>query len=378
VGTTLTGAVPTPWRYQGRLLESTPGGRDLYDLTARSYAPDLGAFTSLDSVAGSAQNPVSLDRYLYAAANPETLVDPTGHCANSWWCQVSEAVPFLSAVAWLAPDDAPQQVADAINPYSPSMAATIGFADRGGQIATDSVKGVANLAVQSVRYQADPTFRQQVAASIVASGRGFAADPGAAVRSGVSSAALRSAKWSGSMQDALTSGNGYRFGAAAADVTSVASVALDAGIGVASLARAGLAAFRGLRGARDLEAAIADGIHTPQGIAFQDYDPESLALRDAVRAGAPVYRQGQFGRTNAAAGQFWSGVNPASAADYAAVHGLPDSGAPDWIMGGRVSRRSQWITRRSPAIYPNAGGAPEVVTAPGGVEHLWFHMPGSD
>jgi RHS repeat-associated protein len=81
VGTTLAGSVPTPWRYQGRLLESTSGGRDLYDLTARSYAPDLGAFTSLDSVAGSAQNPVSLDRYLYAAANPETLVDPTGHAS---------------------------------------------------------------------------------------------------------------------------------------------------------------------------------------------------------------------------------------------------------------------------------------------------------
>jgi RHS repeat-associated protein len=78
-GTALTGSIPTPWRYQGRLLESTSGGRDLYDFAARSYAPDLGAFTQLDSVAGSAQNPASLDRYLYATANPETLIDPTGH-----------------------------------------------------------------------------------------------------------------------------------------------------------------------------------------------------------------------------------------------------------------------------------------------------------
>jgi RHS repeat-associated protein len=81
-GTTLTGSIPTPWRYQGRLLEATSAGRDLYDFTARSYAPDLGAFTQLDSVAGSAQNPASLNRYLYAAANPETLVDPSGHAAR--------------------------------------------------------------------------------------------------------------------------------------------------------------------------------------------------------------------------------------------------------------------------------------------------------
>jgi predicted AAA+ superfamily ATPase len=38
------------------------------------HAPTLGAFTSLDDVAGSAQNPLSLNRFLYAA-DPETLVD---------------------------------------------------------------------------------------------------------------------------------------------------------------------------------------------------------------------------------------------------------------------------------------------------------------
>jgi RHS repeat-associated protein len=107
VGTTLAGSVPTPWRYQGRLLESTSGGRDLYDLTARSYAPDLGAFTSLDSVAGSAQNPVSLDRYLYAAANPETLVDPTGHmvgCASSSsdLCDETTAVKYKAGSGAMA------------------------------------------------------------------------------------------------------------------------------------------------------------------------------------------------------------------------------------------------------------------------------------
>jgi len=82
-GTVLSGSIPSPWRFQGKLLESTSGGRDLYDFVARSYSPDIGAFTSLDSVAGSATNPVTLDRYLYAAGNPETLIDPDGHCTSA-------------------------------------------------------------------------------------------------------------------------------------------------------------------------------------------------------------------------------------------------------------------------------------------------------
>jgi hypothetical protein len=39
-------------------------------------------FTSLDTFAGSAQDPLSMNRFLYAEANPATLVDPTGHRAK--------------------------------------------------------------------------------------------------------------------------------------------------------------------------------------------------------------------------------------------------------------------------------------------------------
>ncbi|HET7474104.1 MAG TPA: hypothetical protein VFJ71_13325, partial [Candidatus Limnocylindrales bacterium] len=41
-----------------------------------------GTFTSLDAVAGSAQDPLSMNRYLYAEANPATFIDPTGHCTK--------------------------------------------------------------------------------------------------------------------------------------------------------------------------------------------------------------------------------------------------------------------------------------------------------
>ncbi len=77
----VTSALPTPWRYQGRILESAPGTPDLYDFGARSYNPTIGAFTSLDSLHGSAGNPALLNGYLYANANPATLVDPDGHSA---------------------------------------------------------------------------------------------------------------------------------------------------------------------------------------------------------------------------------------------------------------------------------------------------------
>jgi RHS repeat-associated protein len=70
-----------PWRFQGRILQNAAGQTDLYDFGARSYDPSLGAFTSFDSVAGSAQNPLTLNRYLYANANPASMVDPDGHLA---------------------------------------------------------------------------------------------------------------------------------------------------------------------------------------------------------------------------------------------------------------------------------------------------------
>ena len=75
------GAFGSPWRYQGA-LDVSPSGNPLYDLGARFYAPSLGAFTSLDTMAGSAADPLSMNRFLYAEANPATLVDPTGHCAR--------------------------------------------------------------------------------------------------------------------------------------------------------------------------------------------------------------------------------------------------------------------------------------------------------
>jgi hypothetical protein len=48
-------------------------------MSARFYSPGNGTFSQLDTVMGSAQDPLSMNRFLYAHSNPATLIDPTGH-----------------------------------------------------------------------------------------------------------------------------------------------------------------------------------------------------------------------------------------------------------------------------------------------------------
>ena len=78
---TATGSIKLDTKYQGR-LDVSPGTDPLYDMSARFYSPAIGAFTSLDSVAGTAQNPATMNRFLYALGNPASLIDPTGHYPN--------------------------------------------------------------------------------------------------------------------------------------------------------------------------------------------------------------------------------------------------------------------------------------------------------
>ena len=74
IATGAAGGTPvgsTTWKYQGRLDVSPSGlGTPLYAMGARLYDPGVGAFTSLDTVAGSAQDPLSMNRWLYARRTP--------------------------------------------------------------------------------------------------------------------------------------------------------------------------------------------------------------------------------------------------------------------------------------------------------------------
>jgi RHS repeat-associated protein len=141
IGTSTTGSVPSPWRFGGRILESTTGS-DAYDFGARAYVPDLGTFTSLDSVAGSAQNPLTLNRYLYALGNPATLVDPDGHCAY---------IDNYSGCEGLAADDwiksAPTRKAATAKHHAQVQMAAILSSGMGGSTPTAATVAAAPAAI---------------------------------------------------------------------------------------------------------------------------------------------------------------------------------------------------------------------------------------
>ena len=239
-------AATTSWKYQGR-LDLSPTSIPLYAAGARDYAPGLGMFTSLDTFAGSAQDPISMNRFLYAEANPATLVDPSGHCTSSWWCDAVTWNPMTSFVASYLPDDAPRQVATAIQPAFPQAAMAIGFGDRAGELTQDTVVG----AYQLYRATTDPALIPGTATELLSVTATVARDPGAAVRGSLSTAAYSAASWAGHMHDELTSGNAYDFGSASADVTVVAD-AVAGGVGAARGAVHGLAGLRGAAAGRDV------------------------------------------------------------------------------------------------------------------------------
>jgi RHS repeat-associated protein len=54
----------------------------LYYSGARWYNAGIGRFITEDSYSGQINAPLSENRYIYAADNPESKVDPTGHDAN--------------------------------------------------------------------------------------------------------------------------------------------------------------------------------------------------------------------------------------------------------------------------------------------------------
>jgi len=71
-----TGSTPNQYLLHGQYYDPNAG---FYYMRARWMNPELGGFTSLDPVFGDPMNPVTLHKYLFAAGNPLTYMDPTGH-----------------------------------------------------------------------------------------------------------------------------------------------------------------------------------------------------------------------------------------------------------------------------------------------------------
>lgn len=82
-----SGSTVNPWRYRGLLDVSPMTANPVLAMGARFYQPSIAAFTQEDSVQGRATDPLSMNRYLYAEADPATLVDSDGHGVD---CGVGE------------------------------------------------------------------------------------------------------------------------------------------------------------------------------------------------------------------------------------------------------------------------------------------------
>ncbi len=71
----LSGTTPNNYLYRGEPFDSDLG---MYYLRARWYNPQTGRFLSQDPAPGFAPFPQTLHKYLYAGADPENYIDPTG------------------------------------------------------------------------------------------------------------------------------------------------------------------------------------------------------------------------------------------------------------------------------------------------------------
>ncbi|MCG8317644.1 MAG: putative Ig domain-containing protein, partial [Pseudomonadales bacterium] len=71
-----TGDTENDYQFTGEQYDSS---LDMTYLRARYYNQDIGRFTSMDTWAGRLHQPITLNKYLYADADPGNMTDPTGN-----------------------------------------------------------------------------------------------------------------------------------------------------------------------------------------------------------------------------------------------------------------------------------------------------------
>ncbi|HBY01724.1 MAG TPA: hypothetical protein DEG92_04150, partial [Rikenellaceae bacterium] len=117
-------------------------------------------------------------------------------------------------------------------------------------------------------------------------------------------------------------------------------------------------------------------VQTPQGIAHQETSQEAKELYNEVKNGKQIYRSGNFPRSKATEGQYWSTDNPLNHgyADRVGAANLNNE-TPDFVIGGTIKEEANFVTRKAPPYGTNQGGALEIVTDENEVKINFFHMP---
>jgi len=127
-------------------------------------------------------------------------------------------------------------------------------------------------------------------------------------------------------------------------------------------------------------------ISTPYESVTQEGSSAATSARDQVEAGRTIYRRGYTGTADSetaqltSEAQYWSLTNPATTANYEGIHGMPPTGTAaggsyPWIGAASLKPGAAVVTRSSPGMGANPGGAMEAVIPPSSVKWEWFHMP---
>jgi len=93
-----TGSTPNNYLFAGEQFDPAI---DLYYNRARYFNTSTGRFWSMDTYEGNSQDPLSLHKYLYVAANPINQIDPSGN-------QIDDVVAALGAALTIASSALPQ------------------------------------------------------------------------------------------------------------------------------------------------------------------------------------------------------------------------------------------------------------------------------
>ncbi|WOO40240.1 tandem-95 repeat protein [Rubellicoccus peritrichatus] len=92
----LQGTTPNSYLFTGEQWDTNLG---MYFLRARYMSPDMGRFHTLDTYEGRNHAPITLNKYLYANANPVTFIDPSGQFSIKNVAMTTAIVGTLTTLA---------------------------------------------------------------------------------------------------------------------------------------------------------------------------------------------------------------------------------------------------------------------------------------